>query len=111
MAPPQWATDEQLKFLRSYISIFIDYTAKENQSKFWPRLNEDWFSRWPEIDVLITNGQLPPQTGAPDTEAQENHDSETPRYQLTNEERELYGTAIKTRKQVSVLLLRGDVAH
>jgi len=111
MAPPNWATDEQLKFLRDYIPVFVDYTAKETQSKFWPRLNEDWFNRWPELDVLIKNGQLPPQVSASDPDAPGDHDSENPRYQLTNEERELYGAAIKTRKQVSVPLLRGGITH
>jgi len=54
------ATSEQLTFLRSYVPIFADYTAKETQSKFWPRLSEDWFSRWSELDVLIKDGHLPP---------------------------------------------------
>lgn len=97
MAPPNWATNEQLEFLRSYTSIFADYTAKENQSKFWPRLSEDWFSRWPELDVLIKDGHLPPQARIANPEAP---------YQLTTAERELYGAAIKTRKQVSERELR-----
>ena len=92
MAPPNWATSEQLTFLRSYIPIFADYTAKETQSKFWPRISEDWFSRWPELDVLIKEGRLPPQARSANPDAP---------YLLTDEERELYGTAIQTRKQVS----------
>ena len=111
MAPKNWATSEQLDFLRSYIPIFVNYTANDNQSKFWPRLNEDWFSHWPELDVLIKNGQLPPQASASDPNAPDGHDSEHPRYQLTNEERELYGAAIKTRMQVSVSSLRGGITH
>jgi len=100
MAPPHWATSEQLEFLRGYISIFIEHTVKETQSKFWPRLTEDWFSRWPELDVLIKDGRLPPQAANPDTP----DDSATmTRYQLTDEEREIYGRAIKTRKEVSIL--------
>jgi len=103
MAPSSWATSEQLKFLHSYIPIFVDYTAKETQSKFWPRLSEDWFSRWPELDVLIKDGQLPPQAGTSDPDGPEDQDAVNPKYQLTKEERELYGAAIQTRKQVNLL--------
>jgi len=106
MAPPNWATSEQLHFLRGYIPIFVEYTAKENQSKFWPRLNEAWFSCWPELDVLIKENKLPPQASTSDPDAPDDPNRETPRYQLTIEERELYGTAIQTRKQVSVHLLK-----
>jgi hypothetical protein len=101
MAPPNWATSEQLQFLRSYVPIFVDYTAKENQSKFWPRLCEDWFSRWPELDVLIKDGRLPPQASAANPNAPD--DADAMRYKLTEVERELYGSAIRTRKQVSIL--------
>jgi len=110
MAPPNWATAEQLKFLRGYMPIFVDYTAKENQSKFWPRLNEDWFSRWPELDVLIKDGKLPPEACSdPDTPGDPG--GENLRYQMTSEERELYGTAIKARKQVSILFRGEGVTH
>ena len=102
MAPSSWATSEQLKFLHSYIPIFVDHTAKETQSKFWPRLSEDWFGRWPELDILIKDGRLPPQAGTSDPDAPEDHDTVNPRYQLTKEERELYGAAIQTRKQVNL---------
>jgi len=111
MAPRNWATSEQLHFLRGYIPIFVEYTAKENQSKFWPRLNEAWFSRWPELDVLVKENKLPPQASTSDPDAPDSPDRETPRYQLTIEERELYGMAIQTRKQVSVHLLNGDIVH
>ena len=102
MAPPNWATSEQLKFLQSYIPIFVDYTVKETQSKFWPRLNEDWFSCWPELDALIKDRQLPPQAGTSDPDAPEDPNAANPRYQLTKEERELYGAAIQTHKQVNL---------
>ena len=98
MAPPSWATSEQLTFLRSYMPIFVDYTTKETQSKFWPCLSEDWFSHWPELDVLIKDGKLPPQCSVADPDAP---DASNPKYRLTNEECELYGVAIKMRKQVS----------
>ena len=102
MAPPNWATSEQLKFLRGYIPIFVDYTAKEKQSKFWARLSEDWFSRWPELDVLIKDRQLPPQAAISNSDTPEDPDTAIPRYQLTEEERELYGAAIQTCKQVKL---------
>lgn len=111
MAPPNWATDEQLLFLRSYAPMFVEYTAKENQSKFWPRLSEDWFSRWPELNVLIKNGQLPPQAGAANVDTPDDADTLHGRYRLTEEERELYGTAIRTRKQVSMLQLGEYATH
>jgi hypothetical protein len=103
MAPPNWATSEQLKLLRSYIPIFIDYTASKKQSKFWPCLNEDWFAHWPELDVLIKDGKLPPEVSTSDPNVPDDYDGENPRYKLTNKEYELYEAAIKTRKQVSVL--------
>ena len=102
MAPPNWATSEQLEFLRSYVHIFVEYTAKENQSKFWPRLSEDWFSRWPELDVLIKDRRLPPQASANNPNTSDEADGMNARYELTKEEREIYGAAIKTRKQVSI---------
>jgi hypothetical protein len=111
MAPKHWATSEQLTLLRKYLPIFVTYTANDNQSKFWPRLNEDWFSHWPEVDVLIKDGKLPPQARAYDPDAPDDHDNENPRYQLTNEERELYGAAIKTRTQVGARLLNSDTTH
>ena len=104
MAPPCWATSEQLDFLRRYIPIFIEYTAKENQSKFWPRLNEDWFSRWPELDALIKDGRLPSQVGSSNTDAPGDLGAEGPRHQLTDAEREIYGAAIETRRKVSISL-------
>jgi len=97
MAPPNWATSEQLMFLHSYVLIFADYMAKETQSKFWRQLSKDWFSRWPKLDVLIKDGHLPPQARIANPEAP---------YQLTMAEHELYGTAIKIRKQVSEQELR-----
>src|SRR5437899_2644437 len=101
MAPPNWANNEQLKFLRDYIPTFIDYAANDKQSKFWARLNEDWFSRWPELDVLIKDGKLPPEASTSDPDVLDDHGGENIRYKLTNEERELYGAAIQARKQVS----------
>lgn len=103
MAPPNWATSEQLKFLHNYIPIFVDHTVKETQSKFWPRLSEDWFSRWPELDVLIKDGHLPPQAGTSNPDAPEDPDTGNSRYRLTKEERELYRAAIQMRKQVNLL--------
>jgi len=86
MAPPNWATGEQLEFLRSYVPIFIEHTEKKTQSKFWPRLTEDWFSRWPELDMLIKDGKLPPQASTGDHDALDNADVMSARYELTKEE-------------------------
>ena len=103
MAPPNWATSEQLKFLRDYVPTFVDYSAKENQSKFWPRLSKDWFSRWPELDGLIKDGKLLPQCSAADPDAPDDCNATNPKYRLSNEEREIYGAAINTRIKVSIL--------
>jgi hypothetical protein len=113
MAPPNWASSEQLTFLRSYIPIFVSYTAEGNQLKFWSRLNEDWFGRWPELDVLISNGQLPPQASTSDPDAPDDPNRENPRYKMTSKECEVYGTAIKARTEVSIPShsLRGDITH
>ena len=105
MAPPNWATGEQLKFLRSYIPIFIEHTAKETQSKFWLHLYKDWFNDWPELDVLIEDGRLPPQASTADPSAPDNLDEEGPKYQLMKGEHEIYGAAIETRRKVSVSFL------
>lgn len=111
MAPPSWATAEQLTFLCGYMPIFADYTEKEKQAKFWPQLNENWFKRWPELDALIKDGQLPPEADPSDPDTPGDHNGESPRYQMTNEERELYGAAIQTRKQVSVPSLKEYITH
>ena len=98
MAPRRWATAEQLKFLRDYMPIYVDYTEKEKQPKFWPRLNEDWFSCWPELDVLVKDGQLPAQAHSSDPNAPGDPNGGSPRYQMTDKECEIYGTAIQKRK-------------
>jgi hypothetical protein len=111
MAPPTWATSKQLQFLCSYVPIFVEYTAKENQSKFWPCLSEDWFSRWPELNILIKNGQLPPQAHAANVDAPDDADTTNTKYKLIEEERELYSAAIRTHKQVSMLQLSDYATH
>ena len=103
MAPPNWATGKQLEFLHSYVPIFIEHTEKETQSKFWPHLTEDWFSRWPELDILIKDSKLPLQASAGNHNAPDNANEMNARYKLTNEEQELYGEAIKMHKHVSIL--------
>jgi hypothetical protein len=111
MAPPSWATTEQLKFLRGYMPIFADYTANETQSKFWPRLNEEWFRRWPELNVLIKDGKLPPGASASDPDVPGDPRGESTKYQMTLEERALYGAAIEARKQVSAPALSKNITH
>lgn len=102
MASPNWATSEQLKFLHNYIPIFIDYTAKEKQLKFWACLGEDWFSLWPELNTLIKDHKLPPQATISNSDMPEDPDTAIPRYQLTEEECELYRAAIQICKQVNL---------
>lgn len=103
MAPPNWATSEQLEFLCSYAPIFVEHTANETQSKFWPHLSENWFSHWPELNVLIKDRQLPPQASTANPDAPDDANAMNARYKLMNEERELYGAAIRTYKEVSIL--------
>ena len=103
MAPSSWATSKQLKFLNDYIPIFVNYSVKETQSKFWLWLCEDWFSHWPELNVLIKEGKLPPQCSAANPNVPDDCNVTDPKYQLSKEEHKLYGDAIKTCKQVSIL--------
>jgi len=112
MAPPNWVTSQQLEFLCSYIPIFVEHTAKETQSKFWPRLYEDWFNNWSELDVLIEDRHLPPEASSSDLGTPDDLDAGNLRYKLMKDERELYGAAIETCRKVSISLLRdGHSTH
>jgi hypothetical protein len=66
MAPPRQITDEQLNFLQGHLASFLQYTLEKRQSTFWAILTEDWFTRWPELDALVTAGRLPPEAAEKD---------------------------------------------
>src|SRR5277367_3620726 len=92
MAPPCQSTPEQLKFVESYLADYLKYTLEKRQPTFWALLSEAWFSRWPELDVLISSGVLPPEAGE--------SDGATP-YTWPEEHTKLYQQAIKAWKTVS----------
>ena len=42
-----WKTGEQLEFLLSRFSNFKRSQDEKTLDRFWPRLFEDWYDRWP----------------------------------------------------------------
>jgi hypothetical protein len=47
MAPPSWANEEQLKFLRSRQNDHWEKRVQKKLALFWPVLDREWFERWP----------------------------------------------------------------
>ena len=86
MAPPCQSTPEQLEFLEGYLADYLKYTLEKRQPTFWALLSEAWFSRWPELDVLISSGVLPPEAAERDG---------APPYTWPEEHTKLYQQAIK----------------
>ncbi|KIL58239.1 hypothetical protein M378DRAFT_15676 [Amanita muscaria Koide BX008] len=48
MAPHSWATDDQQKFLRSQLDDFFVAQKAGKLSKFWPKIQKQWYEQWPE---------------------------------------------------------------
>lgn len=46
-ANPGWKTGEQLEFLLSQWKSFKRAQDAKTLDKFWPRVFEEWFTRWP----------------------------------------------------------------
>jgi hypothetical protein len=50
MAPKPWATDEQMGFLNSKLSGYLDAQKNQTTSQFLVRFYEDWFREFPELE-------------------------------------------------------------
>lgn len=92
MAPRSQWTAEQLEFLQGYLPEFLKCTLEKRQSTFWALLVEAWFDRWPELDKLISSGDLPPEVAE--------REGEKP-YLWPEEHTKLYQEAIQSTKAVS----------
>src|SRR5271155_377859 len=92
MAPRSQWTAEQLELLLGYLPDFLKYTLEKRQSTFWALLTEAWFTRWPELDKLISTGHLPPEVA--ETE-------EGTAYLWPQEHTNLYQEAIQSIKAIS----------
>ena len=59
MAPQYWADAEQLEFLRSRRSEFLESQKKKSLNKFWNALDRQWFEKWPEpgTDAALGNDE------------------------------------------------------
>lgn len=79
MAPPSWATATQLTWLNTQYSRFLDHQKRQKLPRFWPTLEHEWFTEFPERAMLF--GEV---TG-----------------ELTPDEEKALGEAVKARKNVS----------
>lgn len=55
MAPPSWATKEQLDFLHERYATFLDHQKRGKLVKFWSILEYQWFDSYPERASLFGN--------------------------------------------------------
>jgi hypothetical protein len=53
MAPSSWATAEQDAFLRSQLPEFLAARKNKTFHRYWPKLDQLWFERWPERDTAL----------------------------------------------------------
>ncbi|EMD36393.1 hypothetical protein CERSUDRAFT_74373 [Gelatoporia subvermispora B] len=81
MAPPKWATEVQLLWLRSHVPMFREHQANGTVRAFWPFIRHEWFSSFPEWSVVFG----PESDRTPDN--------------LTQGERVVYAGAIELRKR------------
>ena len=44
-----WKTGEQLEYMLSQWSLFIDHQNAGTLSRFWPRIYDHWYKTWPII--------------------------------------------------------------
>ncbi|KAH0828895.1 hypothetical protein J3R83DRAFT_2294 [Lanmaoa asiatica] len=47
MPPPPWTTPEQMEFLQSWFSKYMERTVKKDYNPFWRQLDKAWFEKWP----------------------------------------------------------------
>lgn len=55
MAPPVWATDEQLVRLNAFLPTYLDYGERANYPECWPQLLLPWFKSWPAEPIPLPN--------------------------------------------------------
>jgi hypothetical protein len=86
--PATWTTDEQVVFLKEELLKFLTAQRQECTPQYLKELMEQWFTRWPERDILF-----PDAGDAP----------------LTSEENENLAAAVATRKKVRPYLEGGNL--
>jgi hypothetical protein len=83
MAPPRWTTTSQHAYLDLQMPDYIRRQAEKKLHRFWPAMEEGWFSLFPEHAALGL--PLP---------------SDTTAAALTKDENAALGIAIEKRKGV-----------
>ncbi|KAG6375187.1 hypothetical protein JVT61DRAFT_3396 [Boletus reticuloceps] len=65
MPPTRWMTPEQAEFLTGLYPTYLEHTAAKSYHRFWAGLYADWFTKWPEREVLFPNteGMLDAEQG------------------------------------------------
>ncbi|KAF8879747.1 hypothetical protein BD779DRAFT_1676285 [Infundibulicybe gibba] len=67
MSPKEWPTDAQSKLLHSFLDEFRGLTSKRQYGPFWAKINEAWFTTYPERASLFPDnldGELSPDDQA-----------------------------------------------
>ncbi|KAF8870161.1 hypothetical protein BD779DRAFT_1681390 [Infundibulicybe gibba] len=67
MTPKTWTTPEQAELLGGYLSEYQDISSRRGYRPFWDKVNEAWFSKYPERAVLFpddADGELSPDDQA-----------------------------------------------
>lgn len=55
MAPPVWATDEQLVRLNGFLPTYLEHGERNNYPECWPKLFIPWFESWPAGPIPLPN--------------------------------------------------------
>jgi hypothetical protein len=53
MAPQSWATPDQQAFLNTQVSDYLTAQKAKSLPRFWARLYEDWFQKFPELPQVM----------------------------------------------------------
>ncbi|KAG1728756.1 uncharacterized protein EDB91DRAFT_1085996 [Suillus paluster] len=86
MAPPTWAMDEQDVILMSMLAEYCTYMPTKNYMEFWPKINKNFFAQCPVHKIYY-----------PDVDDKD---------KLTEEQKEVYKTPLKKRKEQIVCWYR-----
>ncbi|OBZ69151.1 hypothetical protein A0H81_10930 [Grifola frondosa] len=53
MAPPSWATPDELAWLQAHAEDYLTHQKLGTLPKFWSTLSEDWYKAFSEGDRLF----------------------------------------------------------
>jgi hypothetical protein len=53
MTGKKWRMEEQDGFLDEYNAQYLAYQKDGSYRKFWPLVDEAWFSKYPEIETMF----------------------------------------------------------